>query len=714
MGISFSRGFTEHELKVMLEGLSRASPKMIDHIFWQRFSAEQRIIHIEFKQVHYTEMEDPGTQARVRKKPGEHGRTIPKEDSSIGGYDQSRLGLDDLSQIQSVMRCLVTAVSSNKFYPSESKVIADSFTQLMAILNNILSERPVLGFARVGSSILVNGDKVDTDDFKQVADSFLKLLETVNLKSLTFLKHISSDELRSFIGALGELPTDGLDDGFWRNFARDKGLTRIIFNQHLYEILVEQTGMGTATDQSAEVQCEGFDKVSGRITPASEDDLATEVFTTSDDDYVQPEAEHADSAVEDFADDSLEGISGRIKDLLLEGDEEKIYRILHRLFQGFESHVPEHRRKVIHICRDLSVELSRALEHRLAKLLADPLMGALSGESDPDILEETVTLLSHIATTLIEFGEYALASRIFSHLHQVHRELEDAEHEHAQRLATLLNREPDRTTQELLMENLTSDEPSRQQDAVQLLSNMGRAAVPILIDTIKGEEKLTARKLAANLLKELGPEAVKLLRDQLVLGNSPEERRRVLEVIATATCDLHTELACALGDEDHQVRQAAFRLAQHMKDDDQVVEILLEHAQCGEVELAVSAIRCLGKLGSASAERALLSMMKSSKETQRLVACCRALGEIGGPASVEALAKLLEPGKLLSLRKKRSELIRATAAFALARIDDSQAKEVLATYVDDPEPRVRRIARKLSNNKELVHIQQRTDADEQG
>ncbi len=108
--------------------------------------------------------------------------------------------------------------------------------------------------------------------------------------------------------------------------------------------------------------------------------------------------------------------------------------------------------------------------------------------------------------------------------------------------------------------------------------------------------------------------------------------------------------------------------------------------------MAVVAIKSLGKLKPKGAVDVLVSVLESSKEPERLIACCRALGQIADPAAIEPLAKMVDLGRFLSLRKKRSSLVRATAASALAQIPDPQVAQVLAPYVEDRDPRIRQVA----------------------
>jgi HEAT repeat protein len=141
--------------------------------------------------------------------------------------------------------------------------------------------------------------------------------------------------------------------------------------------------------------------------------------------------------------------------------------------------------------------------------------------------------------------------------------------------------------------------------------------------------------------------------------------------------------------------------------DSQVVNLIMEYARGPEPQLAVEAIECLGRLKPAAAVNGLVSLLRKSKEKERLIACCRALGQIADPASIEPLARILARKGFIFHRKERAE-IRAAAIFALGQISDPKVPKVLALYRGDPDPRIREIARtregsgKLSSPKSPV------------
>ena len=120
---------------------------------------------------------------------------------------------------------------------------------------------------------------------------------------------------------------------------------------------------------------------------------------------------------------------------------------------------------------------------------------------------------------------------------------------------------------------------------------------------------------------------------------------------------------------------------------------LMEFVQSGKPALAVSAVKCLGKLKPLNVEADLIGLLDRTDDDELRVACCRALGQIAKPQCVDSLYKLLLPQKTFIFRKKQNPQVRAAAAFALGQIAHPKSLESLARFVDDQDPRVREIAR---------------------
>jgi HEAT repeat protein len=387
----------------------------------------------------------------------------------------------------------------------------------------------------------------------------------------------------------------------------------------------------------------------------------------------------------------LDRLPEQLEEFFLEGEADKIERIIHLLFLGYQDRELTIRYKAIEVCHNLMAQLNIAYQHDFVKVLFSPLLAEFAKEKEPKVFSSMATLFNSVVRTLIEFVEYPLASKVLTHLQNRYQKLKEIRDSNAQILAESMSFQLEPLTQKLLVEDLKSGEPARQRNAAQLLLSLGPRVAALLIDIVKGEQDYRARKIAARLLQKQGSHAVERVKRLLVLEISAEERMRILDVIDMLTTDVKDELVFAMGDEDPKVREAACGLVERMNGGE-IHEWLFELARSQQPVLATGAIKCLGKFGPPEVEKELIALLDSSKDESVLVACCRALGQIARPTSIEALSKILETKNFLFFHKGNSDAVRAAAAFALTQIPHSKATDHLAQLVNDRDPRIRQVA----------------------
>jgi hypothetical protein len=570
-GITFKRGLTEEELQVLLEAFGRVKADMIDQQFWQRFAGEQRLVNIDLSQVRYTVIADSEIEVQTDQAVAEEATVTAAEISAQLEDAEQGLDASDLKDLPEVLRSLLNAARSIKLYPLQSKAITAAIGKLLQSLQRILERKPALTLARVSTALLVNGERIDISEFETLAQSFLKFLNSLALTSLTFLPKVSAEELQGFIGSFAELPAQDLDGSYWKRLAREQGFSSILFDQRLYEARVAATRL-TPTET--------------RIVKRTAK-IVTEVQPT--------EVEPAETP------DALAGkMPVRLSDLLLKGDDDHIKKIVNSLLQQFLQGPLQTRQKVVNRFHGMLESLNIGLQNQLAKLITEPLLIVFAKENDPISLRELANLLHRLTTVLLQFGEYPTASQIFLHLHRRQRELLETKGEQANLLQKILLKPLEPKAQQLVLEDFRSKELSRRQDAAKLLGNLRGVALPLLIRIVKNEEDFRVRQMAAALLAEHGVLAAKLVKRELTLQSTPDERIRMLEVIDTVTSDLKTELAYALVDDNDQVRQAALQLAERL-DQDQVGKLLLEQTENEKIHVAVAAIKLLGKFNPPAA-----------------------------------------------------------------------------------------------------------------
>jgi diguanylate cyclase (GGDEF)-like protein len=662
-GLAFRKGLPQKELSALVDYCGRLKGEKIDQRFWQRFSEEKGLSHIELSQIHYAVVVEP-VEAPPQGEEGAEAKPDPAAEvaSRLAAAEQ-RLSKEQAAHLPAFLRALLNAARSVKLYPLTSKAVGTALQQLMETLRRLVGPKSALTLARAGNSLLVNGEKVELSELETLVQAFLGFLDSLALTSITFLGTISATELRAFLSAFSQLPPIGLDTTFWMRLAQEQRISSILFDRRLYEARATGTFLTAGTGQVGLVAVQ-----------------------------VAQQREQAPPAADEDLDALLTQMPTRLSDLLLKGDEGRVKQIIGRLVQRFLGGSVQNRQEVVNRFQDMLQGLNRGLLSQLAKLLAEPLLLLFSKEQDPIVVRDLATLLHQLSTILIQFLEYPTASRILLHLHRRLRQLAETSAEQAASLAKVIARPLPPETQQLLREDFRSGDPRRHQHAAQLLGSLDRVSWPLLIDIIKREEDLRMRQTAASLLAEHGEEAARLLKKELLLQAAAQERLRILEVMDNVTREVATELAFALADEQPEVRQAALQLAERLAGD-QVERVLLEQAESAKVEVAIGALRSLGKLKPQAALQRIVATLNSSKDPQRLVACCQILGEIADPGGIGPLANLLVPKGFLLWRKRHRPDVRASAAFALSQIAHPDVAGILARYREDRDPRVREVAR---------------------
>jgi diguanylate cyclase (GGDEF)-like protein len=638
--IEFRRGLSSEELKALLTRLGGLRPELLDGSYWKSFAAEQRLPHVVLRQMRYSEV--------MRRKS----RSGP---AAAGAPVETALDAEDLTLVPRILRAFLAAAKNIKLYPLGSGQVLSAIDGLLEDLTALLSRRHVLTLARAEGALLVNGARASTAGFETLAESFVSFLCSAEVRSLTFLEPATREELLVFVGALKAAPSH-LDPSYWPELAREKGLRGIVFNDRRY-----------ATS------------------------LVDSVLESVGADPGDPEAPAAARFAAESIESLVEALPTVAKDLLVRGEHEVVRKVMRRIFSDYATCEAAGREKIIRSCRGLLDALVQALQHQFAAIATDFLLTAFREEDDDHLLGELASLLYHMTGSVLAFADFTLAGRIFAELRERQRQLMNTPRATGRGFA-VLSRKMDASTRALLMEELQSKDPERQERAALVLESMGKASIPVLVEVIKQEKDFRTRQLAATLLARMGREGADRIKQEVVLEVTSEQRFRILEVIDVVTRDLKTELAFCLSDVNPKVRRAAFRLSERLNDK-QVLELLVDFAGHDDIGVAKGAIRSLASLRSAHAVGALVSTLQVTKDPERAIACAQALAQLGDPMAVPALEAVLTARKLPLLGGMRwNDQVRATAAFALAHIGGDRARRALKRVAEDADPRIRQIA----------------------
>jgi len=647
-GIVFHRGTTEKELGPMLETLSAAASQTVDGGFWKRFVEEQGLEHIDMRQVRYSEV-------RLAKKKGAPaGLAAPEEE----------LDGEDLQAVPRILRAFRGATANIKLYPIDSDQVTESIAEVHGSLEAILERRRILNLSITERSLLANGVRLTTSTYDALADQFIDFMRQSSLESLTFLSPLKVTELETFFGVLREL-SGGTDREFWESCARQQALTTIFFNQREYSQGIIQSLLASELGDAGEA---------------------------ADGSAIAAWAEQ----IESDPDEALRQALPRFgHDLLAQGDQQLLRRLLQRLFKDFDEQDTLSRQETVNAVGRLVNTLILALQYKFAKVALEPLIAAIEKETDPTVVHELTAILNLFAGTALQFSGYQEAGRIFMALRERHEDLGASGEGEATRTSKLIAPRLDPAVQALLEDDLKSGDPTRQENAAQILGSLGRPGAPLLVEVIKQEKDFRTRQMAATLLGGMGPGAGAVIKRALNVEVTVEQRFRILEVIDIVTHDVHDELAYSLGDTNPKIRRAAFRLADRLRDDG-IIDILLPFAASSDPNVVKGAIRSLAQLGSNRAVTAISATLQAATEPELATACCQALGQMGDAGGVAAMEGLLGRRKFGFLGTYWDDQVRATAALSLRQIDDPSATQALSRFTKDRDPRVRQLSRAAS------------------
>ena len=178
-------------------------------------------------------------QANNRTFNGQEATEYTVDASGEGAEVDIPLKPEDFKRIPEIIRDFMVAVRNIKLYPPGSKSIVKINRQFKASLESVLKSNDTLNIVQVKNSILINGQKIDVSEFKLVTDTFLKLLNRVELKGIAFHSGLTEKELEALLQALGNTGKKTFGAGFWEKFSIEQQLNNIELKQVQYSVKVK-------------------------------------------------------------------------------------------------------------------------------------------------------------------------------------------------------------------------------------------------------------------------------------------------------------------------------------------------------------------------------------------------------------------------------------------------------------------------------------------
>jgi len=613
---------------------------------------------------HYDRSENEDKAARYSRLLEEADRGTPEPDP-IPAARRARariqeadvpLSVDELVKMRNVLRFFSAALKSRLLYPPGSRMITESTRHLFGSMQEVFRTCRVFTLASHDDDMLINGVKVDPRQFVTGNREFLSLLKSFNIQSITITRDVELRELEGFRDLLHERSrADSLDHDYWNRNLDRLEIRHISVDQRVYVVAGSEPEAGLPEDEEP-----------------------------------PPDAQRDGSAEGEGSCGVGAGVGEVLESALDSETHGELDEVLREIVRLLETGSPREKRVGIELLEDL---VQRLVGLKEADRLLD-LTEQMLDSFDDRISERSFGAIARVfaggVTELLKRGRNEAAVRIVRFLsHQERREgAPRAVIRDARRALQSIIGSP---SFDLIIADLTSEDPERQADSREVLLAFHSIAIPRLIQVIKETDEYRTRKFTALVLNEIGEDAVEDVRRELAADAPDDEYRRLLGILDTFPADFADQIVTALCHPNPVVRAEAAKLLKKIRGD--IQRILLDALGSGEGSVITEAIVQLGRLRAKEAVQPILEKLGAADVPDPVVyEGCLALGRIGDARAVELLERVLTGARRLFRRRHHSARVRFAAAWALSQIDAPESREVLRKVVRDRDTEIRALA----------------------
>lgn len=381
-----------------------------------------------------------------------------------------------------------------------------------------------------------------------------------------------------------------------------------------------------------------------------------------------------------------------IPPLALQDQDKVITDLITKVEENLSSGQARARQDALKVLEGIIDILQKNHKERLLPPIEEHLLAYIEREKDVDLYALLSEILKDCASWQLKNGEYEFSGRViglFSRHLSPESKIEIEKRQFIQEKLGEIAQE----NMPLLMADIKSGDGQRQTKASQVISRLGKAALPSLIQVLKESEDLRSRHSAISLIKEAGEEGEKALLGILHQETSPQELRRIIGILdGMGYRGSAEELRIVLEHPESQVRREAVELLGRLGTEE-AQGLLIERMKDGEEAIARKAVYLLGELKASGVISSLLDLIRGKANIEVKKEAYAALEKIGDPKVIPEIIKETKKRKLFIFFWKKDEGLRAMAAWALAGFSASpEAERALQEAVGAKDPHLRKAA----------------------
>jgi HEAT repeat protein len=543
------------------------------------------------------------------------------------------------------------ALSYLTLYPSSSRIVQNSMKDFYSSFEDIFKENGEIVISEAEKNLLIDGEIIAQQSDKAIISSILEIFIKHNIKSVTFTKDMSLDELLLFCE---ELKKKKLEEDIFK-------IPHIIINQKVY----------VAKDEKEKVE---------EISKVEEEKIEKEVPTSqkSIDEITNELLKQENTAM--ISEDVVKELPQLLQKLDLSGRVDLASQIVDKLMTNIEDKDADIRLKTVQSFKKISPTIESLSDKTIIEKTEDKFIIAEDKETVKPVYEEIADLLEYAAEKLINQGKYEKTIRIVS-MFRTHAILKGEVFFDRWMIAkNVLDRVSNPHVISILVSDLRSDNPKIRDEAYAIIMNLQDAAVPQLIEMIKETENLHLRKVIGFVIKNMGDESIQMLVESLRSNMPFYHAKRIIEILDGIGNEevIVGYLENIFFSLDSEIKKEVMKLLYKINLE-KAKELLATTLNSSEIEIKMLGIELLGKLKYKKIVDALLSNISfKCKEDERIQeVSCIALGEIGDAKAIPALAEIVSPPPFFSFKKRKSKKVILAAISSLGDFIDEKATEIL-------------------------------------
>lgn len=682
---TFQRGINSTEIETLLRNLDNAPNKPFSLAgYWNKWLEEKNITNIGITQRAFIAVKD-------------------RTSTSLNVPVQAKIEINEQNTplFKELLRYFCAAIENIRLYPSGSQLTTDAVKYVNKSLDGIFKLVPMVTFSAVEESLLINGAPVHPRTLGAAAATLARIIREYRLKSIVIFQSVSLTELEKFLSLLSNIsPERKVSNEEWGELLERQGVVNVKIGAISYSSA--DTRRGSYQPQSAQAAPPpagiGGEPVMDMPGPAASgpprkaEDLAAQINR-----FLKGLPERM----------MTEEIIGLLNNLMGANDINNFNQLITKFFQNFRHSKPEIRIQSHSFYLQMLNKAQPAARHLIMDQGWSYILEGLSSEKDSKMYPLIAEAASCHSLLYLEQGEYNALHKIIAaiaHRRKAKPEAGGLSEEMAAKNNEILNSIKSSPAFQGVLKNFRLDDAGARELAGQILSGLGAAVIPELMEFARETDDAAKRGEVFNMMAAMGPEAPPLFLTELNLvaesGNAGHISRLleaaplILKQAPEDAWNTFTDIINNLLKREGPVRDEALNIIKAL-DKDKALKICLPILAGKDKKLLMATLGMLASLEYREITDEVISLLKTASDKDILQESCRALGKLKDEKSVPVLIEMLRQKRFLGigLFGGVADEVRGSCAWALGHFKSTEAQEALRTALNDKSPSVRSAAR---------------------